>query len=179
MNNILMDIIKKLYQKEEGIIAIRHYNNFCINADKLFLFKESDEKVKIVHRDFCDARVSRPFDPFLQTINELRVQHELRIDEVLDNCQIYPLHREIYESYFTNGIATRKEQPLINEINFEQQLFIEEIARMLEFFRPLGTVKVPENTVPNGFLLLKMNNKERIFLDKLVNFQRRLGMILL
>ena len=38
MNNILMDIIKMLYQKEEGIIAIRHYNNFCINADMLFLF---------------------------------------------------------------------------------------------------------------------------------------------
>ena len=140
MNNILVDIINKLYQKEEGIIAIRHYNNFCINADKLSLIKEDNTKVKIVHRDFCDARVSRPFDPFLQTINELCIKHELRIEEVLEKCQIYPLHCEIYESYFTSGIATRKEKPLINEINFEQQLFIEEIARMLEYFAQLEPI---------------------------------------
>lgn len=155
MNNIWVNIINKLYETRSGIVALRHYNNFCLNLEDLSLTRNDNKIVQRFHKNFCDEYISEPFAPFLQAINELRIKHEKRLDEIFEKCNIYPLHREVYESYFTTGISVRKEKPLINEISFEQKLFVEEIARILEFFSKIEPLCfILENVSSAGYSTL-------------------------
>ena len=155
MNNILMSIINKLYETDAGIVALRHYNNFCLNLEDLSFIRNDNKNTMSFHKNFCDSNISEPFAPFLQAVNELRIKHEIRVDEIIETCNIYPLHHEVFESYFTTGVSVRKEKPLINEISFEQQLFVEEVARILEFFSKIEPLCfVLENVSAAGYSTL-------------------------
>ena len=55
------------------------------------------------------------------------------LEEFFENVDVYLLHRPIFKTYFENGVCTRKEEVLINEIDFEIDKFYKEIGRMLEY----------------------------------------------
>ena len=53
-------------------------------------------------------------------------------DTFLTECGVYELHREVFRSYYENGICEREEGVLLNEVEYEQGRMTEAIAAMLK-----------------------------------------------
>ena len=53
-------------------------------------------------------------------------------DTFLTECGVYELHREVFRSYYENGICEREEGVLLNEVEYEQGRMTEAITAMLK-----------------------------------------------
>lgn len=61
------------------------------------------------------------FEPFLDFANEAFGQlSDQAIDSLLDECDIYSLHRSVFKSFLQSGVCVREENMLIDEVAFEQ-----------------------------------------------------------
>lgn len=133
MNNYYSDIIDKVYSSDHKMVAIRHYNDWQIGTEELAILKKEKPNVVLLYKNFAENRIAEPFDPFLEWIKELCVKNSVSIEELLDECDVYSLHKEILSSYLKTGLAKRKDKPLINEIEFERELFEDEIIRLFVY----------------------------------------------
>lgn len=155
MNNIYEDITNKLFDAKSGFVAIRHYNNFYISEEDIEETRVKREDTILLYESFTEETISGPFDPFLKWIKELCDSNGLTYAELLDDCDTYLLHRQLFESYFTDGMSARIENPLINEIKFERQLFTQEVIAMLSYFSNIKPICIVlENLSVAGYSTL-------------------------
>ena len=127
------EMFDKVYSLEKKIIAIRHYNNSRINDEELENIRREKKNTKILYKNFGQESISNPYDPFLEWIKELCAENDIETDELLDRCNVYSMHKEVFSSYFNTGHASRNEKPLIDEIEYEEKLFTEEVIRLLKY----------------------------------------------
>ena len=125
------EIFDKVYSSEKKIIAIRHYNSSKIDEEELKGLRKEITNAKVLYKNFGQKRIANPYDPFLEWIRELCAYNDVQIEELLDKCEVYPMHKEVFASYINSGCASRNEKPLIDEIEFEETLFTEEVIRLL------------------------------------------------
>lgn len=157
MSNVYTDIISNFFDSQNRIVVIRHYNNFFMDLNELERVKSERNDLAIMYKDFNENCMRGAFDPFLQWIGRLCKKHGISIEELLDSCEVYLMHREIFSSYFTNGVCVRTESPILNEIAFEKKLFINEVVHMLTFlskYEPLCMIF--ENISNAGYSTLEV-----------------------
>lgn len=157
MSNVNMEIINNFLDSKDRFVVIRHYNNFYIDQEALDFLKKKREDWSVLYKDFNESCMRGAYDPLLQWIGELSKKHQLPISQLLDSCEVYSMHREVFSSYFTGEVSVRTENPLINEIDYEKQLFTREVVRMLQFLSQYETLcLVFENINNAGYSTLEL-----------------------
>lgn len=140
MSNYYNELVSNFFNLNSGIVAIRHYNNFEVDLEGLERARIAENNAVILYKNFHTDDIPEPFDPLLQWIMDLCVQNGIDYVQLLEDCEVYSMHREVFESYFTDGVCVRTENPLLNEIGFEKKLFMDEVIRMFAYLaeiRPL------------------------------------------
>lgn len=140
MSSYYEELVNIFFNSMGGIVAIRHYNNFQFDLESMERARKEGNSAVILYKDFHVNDIPGPFDPFLQWIKDLCAQNNIEHRQLLEECEVYSMHQEVFGSYFEKGLCVRTENPLLNEVGFEKQLFMDEVIRMLTYLagiRPL------------------------------------------
>ena len=117
------------------MILVRYNNEFSISElEKPVLGENVDQDGPLVYfHDLDYRRIQKPGEPFLDIIYQLIQEYDNGdIDGFLDRCQVYPLHRSIFKSYWTKGIAEREEPMIRTELSYERERFIRDAFLVFE-----------------------------------------------
>lgn len=74
-----------------------------------------------------------PFLVWVKDLYKLYFSKQYSIDEFLDKCNVYPLHRSTIRSYMQESVCDRKEEFIFPEIEYEKKMFVESIVKMISF----------------------------------------------
>ena len=143
MSNVYTEIVRNFFNSKNRVVVIRHYNNFYLDLEELDRLKTERQGLSIMYKDFNEHCMRGPYEPFLHWIRKLTQKHGVSVQKLLDSCEVYSIHREVFASYFSDGVCVRTETPLLNEIAYEKQLFTNEVVRMMTFlskYEPLCIV---------------------------------------
>ena len=131
----LIDSVEQnIMDSESKVILIKHYNSIDLKQEVVDKIFESKKEVKYVYHEFDSSKMSKPYEPFLTFIkNTFDKNYNMTIDQFLDECQVYELHKSVIKSYFETGICKRNDEVLVSEYQYECQIMQENIDNMLKY----------------------------------------------
>ena len=124
-------IWKDLGRKRENFLYISHYNSFDINSETVKALQRKWKRTSFYYFEFCGRKMSVAYDPFFDWIKERCNEENLSYEDLMEICQIYPLHRDVLLSYFKTGRAKRTDEVIIGEVINEEQEMLDSIVRMI------------------------------------------------
>ena len=142
MNNTYTEQISKLIDSvaqditnsESRVILVKHYNSLELEqkiVDEVFADKEG---IKYVYHEFDSSVMAKPYEPFMAFIkNIFYKEYNMTIDQFLDECGVYELHKSVIKFYFETGICKRDDEALVSEYQYECQVMQENIDNMLKY----------------------------------------------
>ena len=74
-----------------------------------------------------------PFLLWLKDLYKLYFSEEYSINEFLEKCDVYTLHRATIRSYFEESVCVRDEEFIFTEIEYEQKMFVESLVKIISF----------------------------------------------
>ena len=124
--------------KEEQSVVMACYNNdFSLDSlDGIKRYSESLDNVFFTWSEYAQERIGGAYDPFLDIIctmyKEFASEDYESFDEFLTQCEVYELHRDIFNSYYETGVCKRTEGILADELEYEQERMTNTISLMLK-----------------------------------------------
>lgn len=87
-----------------------------------------------MYHEFDSSVMADAYEPFLSSIKEIFYkEYDMTIDEFLDACGVYELHKSVLKSYFETGICKRADEVFASEYQYECHRMQEAIANMLKY----------------------------------------------
>lgn len=127
-------MLHNVAEDSSNVLLIEHYNTLDLTYDDVMEMSVEKKDVKFLYHSYETGDIVAAFEPFLDWIKELFYElADESLEDFFENAGVYLLHRPIFKSYFENGVCIRKEDVLINEIEFEEDKFYKEICKMLEY----------------------------------------------
>ena len=128
--NKKIDMIGKL---STNVMLINCYDNIGLTREETESILCRDEYILCYH-EFYNDKMAKAYEPFLDWIKEAYEKYlDISLDEFMDACGIYKLHRTIIKSYFETGIGKRDEILYIDSIGYEVQKMYEDIISMISY----------------------------------------------
>lgn len=132
--NLLDSVTQNLADSETGVILIKHYNSLDLKQEIIENFFLNKQGIKCVYHEFDISSMADAYEPFLTSIKNIYYEeYNMTIDEFLDECGVYELHKSVIKSYFETGICKRADEMLISEYQYECHMMQESIDNMLEY----------------------------------------------
>ena len=130
------ELIKKMNQEERvSCLLIKHYNSFQILERDIEAIDTQYEDIMFLYHSYDSSQIIRAYEPFLDWIRQLYlVVGQEHIDTIMDECNVYPLQREVIKSYILAQKTRRTEKFIYNEIIYEKQRMLQGIANILCYF---------------------------------------------
>lgn len=124
-DNLMMNIQDRLFsrlgKKSGNFLLLKHYNTLVLNEEKKAQIEKNNPDATVYLHEFKLSHMVGVFEPFFDFIrNELGELSDDEIDSLLDECQVYSLHKSVFKSFLKTGICVREETILIDEVDFEQ-----------------------------------------------------------
>jgi diguanylate cyclase (GGDEF)-like protein len=158
-NEIIEQEYAKVAAGEGGFLLAKYNNEFSIKNVELSV--EKNGGVRVYSYDLEYRELILGVAPFMQIIKDT-IDEKLSgdIDEFLEMANIYPLQRELIASYLRTGHASRKEELILSEFQYEKyRLFkgvvsaIRTAARLSPFIIIINRMQI----APYGLLRLLMD----------------------
>ena len=134
LSNLINSLTQKIVVEEAGAVLIKHYNSLELTKDIVEKVFSGNEKMKYVYHDFDSYVMSESYEPFLSSIKNIFYdEYSMTIDEFLDECGVYELHKSVIKSYFETGICKRADEVLVSEYQYECNMMQKAIDNMLQY----------------------------------------------
>lgn len=131
-NGILEQIYNRIGKEEHNVALAKYSNDFSVDRLALPQHITACEGVYFTSCEFASGDLAGPYEPFLSLIKDMFEQYEtLALDDFMEKCKVYGLHRQIIRSYIVTGRCRRDEQLLYNETSYEQERMTEAILTMM------------------------------------------------
>lgn len=131
----LNEFIEDMYisgNKRVNFVRIIRQNN------TLNITKNDFEKLKIssninrYYHEYNHAQMMDAYEPFWEIIGDIINKNSLDVEKVFEKANVYSLHRSIFQSYFTLKECVREDEPILTEIDYEHERFIDGILMLLK-----------------------------------------------
>lgn len=115
-----------------NFLLLRHYNTFVLTEEgRAQTSRDYPESIVCLH-DFRLSDMVSVFEPFLDFVRTAFGQlSEDTIDMLLDECNVYSLHRSVFQSFLQSGVCVREENLLIDEVAFEQDKIASAVVELV------------------------------------------------
>ena len=134
LSSLINSVTQKLVVDEASAVLIKHYNSFDLTKDIVENVFSSKKGIKYVYHKFDGSVMADAYEPFLSFIKKVFYkEYNMTIDEFLDECGVYELHKSVIRSYFETGICKRDDEVLYSEYQYEYQMMRENIDNMLKY----------------------------------------------
>lgn len=136
IKNLLYSFLDDTSIVGEKIMFVKHYNTLNMSLEDIEkVVGESYKKGFLYHRYFKND-IKEPYEPLINGIRyyyQKLFSSEMSVAEFVDNCNVYSLHKEIFVSYLTSGVAKRTEPIITAEVQYEMQKFVDSIINCLNY----------------------------------------------
>ncbi len=120
-------------KSDHNIVFIKNYNSFDIETFKSRL-NISEGSLSFSYT-YEAGKMHAVFEPILDWLRMLVMnENEMDINELLNTCDVYSLHRELIASYMENGICKRNEDVILPEIKYERERLYSDIVQLFSYF---------------------------------------------
>ena len=132
----LLNSIRRQGSDCKKIYVIKHYNTFDLRKEDVA--HRAATSPNVYYHNFVGSDMTDAFEPFLGIIKDMYNKYYANsnrykeIDDFLDACDIYPLHRSILKSYIETGTCKRYEDMIACECEYEHKLFVTNIQNILK-----------------------------------------------
>lgn len=132
----LLNSLRRQGSDCKKIYVIKHYNTFDLREEDVA--HRAATSPNVYYHNFVGSDMTDAFEPFLSIIKDMYNKYYANnnrykgIDDFLDVCDIYPLHRSVLKSYIETGICKRYEDIIACECEYEHKMFIENIKNILK-----------------------------------------------
>ena len=117
--NLIDSMLYNMDEQSANVMLIEHYNTLDLTYDDVMEIADEKSDVKFLYHSYETGDIVTAFEPFLDWIRDLFYElADESLEDFFENTGVYLLHRPIFKSYFETGVCTRKEDLLINEIDF-------------------------------------------------------------
>ena len=103
-------------------LFVKHYNTITITRDNLESSVSERGKTMILCHDFASSQMQSAFEPFLVWIRDLYYAYfkEMTPENFIEECDVYPLQKELFISYLKEGNCRREEDIILAEVHYER-----------------------------------------------------------
>lgn len=131
-NNAIEQVFNECGKNSNNSLLIRYSNDFsALNLESVNCLKGQDDVFFVCH-EFLYNEMPGAYEPYLSIIYQMYEKHETcSLEEFMEKCDVYQLHRPILDSYFRTGVCRRQEEILLEEAAHEQECMTNAICRML------------------------------------------------
>lgn len=112
---------------------VKHYHIFAITQEDVYTTKEKHPDFCICYKRFKGTEMTGAYEPFVDVIQYLYETYEKdkTPEEFIAQFRIYPLHRSIFENMVSHFVYRRKEEILLDEIDYEKQQMLKSMVEIL------------------------------------------------
>ena len=112
-------------QEGKSVVMTCYNNDFSLESlSEIKRYSEKTDNVFLTYREYQRENIVGAYDPFLDVICQMYRQFAIAdyesFDDFLTQCEVYELHREVFNSYFETGYCQRNEGVLADEADYEQ-----------------------------------------------------------
>lgn len=101
------------------------------------MVKESvadQEEIQVLFYEFKPNVMHEAYEPFLGWVKEIYEKSgEESLEDFMEQCDVYPLHREMLCSYIKNGVCIRKEPIILYEQEYDKKRFMESLTNIIKY----------------------------------------------
>ena len=138
----------RMMQEGKSVVMTCYNNDFSLESlSEIKRYSEKTDNVFLTYREYQRENIVGAYDPFLDVICQMYRQFAIAdyesFDDFLTQCEVYELHREVFNSYFETGYCQRNEGVLADEADYEQTRMTNTILLMLKTvsaYKPLVIV---------------------------------------
>ncbi|MBQ3583906.1 MAG: GGDEF domain-containing protein [Lachnospiraceae bacterium] len=136
IKNLFYSFVKETDELSERIMFIKHYNTLNLTLEEIEKIVGEDYKEGLLYHSFSRNNIKEPYEPFMNGIRyyyQKLFSDQMTVQEFIDNCEVYTLHKEIFVSYLLDGRAERNEMIFVSEVDYEKERFIESVISCYEY----------------------------------------------
>lgn len=134
VRQIATELNSKLKNNETGtVVGIRHYNSLTITKAESSRLESVFQNCNVIYHHFDTSDVVKAYEPFFDVIKSMVLKNNIDIDELMDKCNVYKLHRSVIKACLEGKIVTREEDYIYNELEYESKRMRDAIVDILCF----------------------------------------------
>ncbi len=149
-NNAIEQVWGDVGKSGHNYMLLRYSNDFSIhNLESVNCLKGQDDVFFACH-EFEHDEMPSAYEPYLSIIRQMvSREKDMNLEKLMDECEVYSLHRPIISSYLKTGTCKREEDIILGEVAYEQERMMNALVNMLTTL----TKKHPLMVVINRFQL--------------------------
>lgn len=136
MQNLLENFLTTDEVYQPKIMFIKHYNSLNMRLEDIETMVGDKYKDGLLYHRYSKNDIKEPYEPLVTGIRyyyQKLFSKEMSVEEFIDNCEVYSLHKDILISYLKDGLAVRNE-PIINvEASYEKNRFAKSIINCIKY----------------------------------------------
>src|SRR5574344_481604 len=136
IKNLFFSFIQDSEFSSEQMMFIKHYNTLNIKLEEIEKIVGKDYKDGLLYHRFSKNDIKDPYEPFMAGIRyyyQKLFSKDISIEDFIEQCNVYSLHKEIFINYLQEGLAKRNELIINSEFDFEKEKFIVSIINCLDY----------------------------------------------
>ena len=133
VNSLVESLMNDSSKKNGKLLFIKYSNTFTIKfEDVLVASTDSENAVQTLYHEFKPGLMQSAYAPLIDWIGALykRYFSDIEYSAFLSDCDVYPLHVNIFKTYFECGTCRRVETIVRNEAEYEHALFITDLIKI-------------------------------------------------
>lgn len=133
-DGVIEQVYERVTKSEKNIVMACYSNTFSVRGlESIKRYSEQKDNVFFTWKEYEQGTLVGAYAPFLDVICEI-FREEIKGDfqAFLTKCQVYELHREIFNSYYQSGNCKRVEKVLLDEVAYEQYRMVKTICLMMK-----------------------------------------------
>lgn len=136
IQNLFYSFLQNVDILSEYIMFIKHYNTLDMSLEEIEKIVGEDYKEGLLYHAFYKNDIKEPYEPFMNGIRyyyQKFFSNKMTVEEFVEECNVYSLHKEVFISYLSEGKAKRSEMIIVSEFNYEKYRFIYSIINCFNY----------------------------------------------
>lgn len=136
IKNIFYTFLQDDSMLTERVMVIKHYNTLNMCLEEIEKIVGEPYKKGLLYHRYTKNDIKEPYEPLISGIRyyyQKLFSDEMSVDEFIDECNIYSLHKELFITYIQSGFVMRRESEIITEVKYESDKFAESIINCLSY----------------------------------------------
>lgn len=130
--SLYSNILKEVQRNKSSLFLIKKNNTVSQNTLNEII-KLIPDSCKYFHINYNTDINLEPYFPLCSIIKN-HINSERELNNILDELEIYPAHKEIFKTYFLNGYCERTEEVLSFDFNYEKSKLYKSFLDILNYF---------------------------------------------
>lgn len=129
-------VISYLETLSKKAVFLKQQNIHAARIGEIYEALPGRDDIRFFFYDYTLYDIKDAYEPFMSWIRqayESDFAGSCSVEEFVENCGVYSLQREVFCSYISSGVCTRKLEVMMNEYEYEEERIMESVYSSLQY----------------------------------------------